>query len=244
MKKNKTKKLAEIRDKILTEVAKKRADELIEKAKNENKILLSRNDFSIFLEEIMEKGKKAIKQDAVNKAREDSESINKKAIKDVNKKMSDYLKNGSNGKYDPNQDFFPVGNGELKKMKKKARVNSKEEEEFIDDFKGGGLENLDYDVIKPNEEMITNYIEGSPLTGNSPKYGNAVETETNKKINKRRIKNAFSKEKKNSYKRIPQPVVNVESKENSDTLKDNKNEVIKEEIKKIKELYTYNKKTQ
>ena len=88
MKKNKTKKLAEIRDKILTEVAKKRADELIEKAKNENKILLSRNDFSIFLEEIMEKGKKAIKQDAVNKAREDSESINKKAIKDVNKKIS------------------------------------------------------------------------------------------------------------------------------------------------------------
>ncbi len=36
--------------------------------------------------------------------------------KSLEKKMKDYLKDGSKGKFDMNPDIFPIGNGELAKM--------------------------------------------------------------------------------------------------------------------------------
>ena len=45
-------------------------------------------------------------------------------------------------------------------MSKKAYTMSDAGKEFIDDFMSPGMENLDYDQIEPNEEQITNNIEG------------------------------------------------------------------------------------
>lgn len=231
--------LKEIKDKLLIEMAETRANKIMEKVKEKKILTLKTNDFKNLLQRLMKESESAIGLDTHLNKHKESGTINKKNIEAVNKKMKDYLKTGSKGEYNPNQPFFPKGNGELNKMNKKARVNSPEEEEFIDDFKGSGMENLDYDVIKPDEEKIKQYIEGSGKTGNSPEYGNAVKTDVNKKINKRRIRNSFSKEKKNSYKRVPQPIINAESKE-----KEKLKKLVKEEIKKFNEIISYNKKTQ
>jgi hypothetical protein len=165
------------------------------------------------------------------------------------------LKDGSKGKFDPNPKHFPKGNGELAKMDKKAYVADGDVEEYIEEFSyGGGMENLDYDEIKPNEEWMSQNIEGSSKTGNSGEYANAVETDLGKKINAKRKKNMFSQEKKNSYKKADQPTKSSEaSKEQkaSDKLftklestEDKKHMIVMEQIQKMKNLFSYNQRTQ
>lgn len=186
--------------------------------------------------------------------REDGKE-NNDALEDVAKKLKDYLKDGSKGKFEMNPKHFPKGNGELAKMDKKAYVADGDVEEYIEEFSyGGGMENLDYDEIKPNEEWMENTIEGSSKTGNSSEYANAVETDLGKKINAKRKKNMFSQEKKNSYKKADQPTKSSEaSKEQkaSDKLftklestEDKKHMVVMEQIKKMKNLFSYNQRTQ
>ena len=180
---------------------------------------------------------------------------NADSLADVAKKMKDYLKDGSKGKFDPNPKHFPKGNGELAKMDKKAYVADGDVEEYIEEFSyGGGMENLDYDEIKPNEEWMSQNIEGSSKTGNSGEYANAVQTDLGKKINAKRKKNMFSQEKKNSYKKADQPTKSSEaSKEQkaSDKLftklestEDKKHMIVMEQIKKMKNLFSYNQRTQ
>ena len=173
----------------------------------------------------------------------------------VGKKMNEYLKDGSKGKYDPNPKGFPVGNGQIEKMDKKAYQADSDVEEYIEDFAyGGGMENLDYDEIKPNEEWMEKTLEGSSKTGNSSEYANAVETELGKKINAKRKKNMFSNEKKNSYKRVDQPTSGSNKnkvEKDSDKLfaklestEDKSHKLVVEQIDKMKKLFSYNEKTQ
>ena len=54
------------------------------------------------------------------KAHNGSGKENNDYIKDVTKKMKDYLKDGSKGEYEMNPKIFPVGNGELEKRDKNA----------------------------------------------------------------------------------------------------------------------------
>lgn len=180
---------------------------------------------------------------------------NDEALTAVSKKMNEYLKDGSKGKFDPKPKHFPKGNGELAKMDKKAYVPDSDVEEYIEDFSyGGGMENLDYDEIKPNEDWLSKNIEGSSKTGNSSEYANAVETELGKKINQKRKKNMFSQEKKNSYKKSAQPTKSSEEskgQKDSDKLyaklestEDKKHKIVMEQIQKMKNLFSYNQKTQ
>lgn len=186
--------------------------------------------------------------------REDSKE-NKDALEDVAKKMRDYLKDGSKGKFEMDPKHFPKGNGELAKMEKKAYSPDADAEEYIEEFSyGGGMENLDYDEIKPNEEWMENTIVGSSKTGNSQKYANAVETELGEKINNKRKRNMFSQEKKNSYKRVDQPTSGSnKSKEQKDSDKlfaklesteEKGNKLVVEQLEKMKHLFSYNQKTQ
>jgi hypothetical protein len=173
----------------------------------------------------------------------------------VGKKMNEYLKDGSKGKYEPNPKGFPIGNGQIEKMAKKAYQADADVEEYIEDFAyGGGMENLDYDEIKPNEEWMKKTLEGSSKTGNSSEYANAVETELGKKINAKRKKNMFSNEKKNSYKRVDQPTSGSNKnkvEKDSDKLfaklestEDKSHKLVVEQIDKMKKLFSYNEKTQ
>jgi hypothetical protein len=176
---------------------------------------------------------------------------NDEYIKSVTKKMKEYLKDGSKGDFDMNPKMFPKGNGELEKMKKKAYSMSDAGKEFIDDFMSPGMENLDYDQIEPNEEQITNNIEGSSKTGNDSSYANAVETDVNKKINAKRKANKFAKARNMAYQKAPQPIKDATGDDSGkgvniklESIDDKKTKQISEEFNRMKSLIGYDRKTQ
>jgi hypothetical protein len=175
-------------------------------------------------------------------------------ISSVTKKMKEYLKTGSKGDYEMNPTSFPMGNGELGEMDKKAYKASDAVEEYIQAFAYPGLEDNHYDEIKPNEEWMKDNIEGSSKTGNNPKWANAVETGLGKRVNEKRKKALYDKEKQRSYNRVKQPVDQAGENSGEKTLDkmfaklestESKNEkLISEEFDKMKHLMGYNKKTQ
>jgi len=176
---------------------------------------------------------------------------NKEYFSSLKKKMDDYLKDGSKGKYEENPTHFPKGNGELVKMKSMKYNMSDEGEEFIDDYMRPGMENLDYDEVHPNDEWMKKNIEGSSETGNNPKWANAEETDLGEKINKKRKVNKFAKARRQAYNKAPQPVISDKSGNDEGVglqLKvestDKETKVLNEEFNKIKNLMNYDRKTQ
>lgn len=115
------------------------------------------------------------------------------------------------------------------------------------------MENIQYDEIKPNEEWLEKNIEGSSMTGNAA-GGNAIDTGLGKKINTKRKKNLYGKEKQKSYNRYTQPVDEAGEGAGEDSLdkmfsklgesNEKKTKLITEDMEKIKHLLNYSKKTQ
>jgi hypothetical protein len=139
--------------------------------------------------------------------------INKKALKDIEKKMIAYVKDSSKGEYTESPQDFPRGNGELAKMDKKAYIPSEYVDEYVDAFAYPGQTNLRYDEIKPNDEKIEMYLKGSSKTGNAQvdeegnALGNVVPTKTGEKFYKNYEENIYGAEQADaSYKRQTQPV--------------------------------------
>ncbi len=201
--------------------------------------------------------KKPIGLTTVDKANRKTREISDENTKNVTKKMNDYLKDGSKEKYNPNPKHFPMGNGELGEMKKKAYIPSKVAKEYIDNLAYPGLENNVYDEIHPNEEWLEKNLVGSSETGNNHDWANAVDTGVDKKFNKKRKENLIGKEKLRSYNRVTQPVDEPGGDESSaDNKKLNnifkqlesvdvkKEKVLKEEMDKMKKFIQYKDKTQ
>lgn len=226
---------------------------------DENSLKLTEDELINLIENIVkEKNNISFKEpkglDYTKRMQEKSKEENDGYAKSVVKKMKEYLSDGSKGTYEMNPKFFPKGNGELGEMKKKAYKASKAVEEYIENFAYPGLENTKYDEVKPKNEWITMNIEGSPLTGNDPEYANAVKTDLGEKINKKRKKNLYQKEKDRSYKRVSQPVDEAGEGEGSKELDDmfaklesvenQKEKLVSEEMNHMKNLITYNRKTQ
>ena len=188
--------------------------------------------------------------EATKKSHTESGKENQANLKDVDKKMKDYLSFDGND----NPEFpKPIGKGE-----KVARKNTqKQEDEIKKNF--AGLENLDYD-IEPDENFkkrLKMAIEGDRLMGNAPttektnvipsngsklgeepkdKDGNSIPTpETAKKIEKQVKDRGEDKKNRVLYKKEKVPV-----NESKTTL----NDVLLEEINKMKKISEYNKKTQ
>jgi hypothetical protein len=186
------------------------------------------------------------------KAHKESGKENKEYMKSLQKKMSDYLKDGSKEKFSMDPTHFPKGNGELAKMSKKAYVPSSAVQDYTDNFTAAGLENLDYDGIEPNEDWVSDLVKGSSRTGNNPKWANSVETDVNKKRDKIRKDNLLSVVKKKAYNKAPQPfVVDKTGEDEGDKILtklesiDEKSKLkINEEFGRMKELLGYNRKTQ
>ncbi len=188
--------------------------------------------------------------EAAKNSHRESGKENNSHLADVDKKMKDYL--SFNGNDNPE---FPkaIGKGE-----KVARENTpQQEDEIKKNF--AGLENLDYD-IEPSEQFkkrLKMAIEGDKLMGNAPttektdvkpsngaklgeepkdKDGNSIPTpETAKKIEKQVKDRSEDKKKRVLYNKESVPV-------NESTIKFSN--VLEEEIKKMKEMVNYNKKTQ
>jgi hypothetical protein len=199
---------------------------------------------------------------AIGKSKKENDDY----IKSVTQKMKDYLKNGSKEDYTMEAEHFPESNGQMdKKMAKKTYKASDAVEEYVEAFSSAGQENLVYDEIHPNEDWVTDNIEGSSRTGNNPKWANAVETPVNKNRNKIRKDNLLGALKKQAYNKSPQPVVtdeagevtkgekNTTNKSNTkankimnqlESTQEKKTKLLNEEITKMSNLLNYNRKTQ
>jgi hypothetical protein len=183
------------------------------------------------------------------KAHNGSGKENDDYIKDVTKKMKDYLKDGSKGEYEMNPKIFPVGNGELEKMDKKAFEMTDDLEDF--NYEIAGLNLPTPDAIEFNEDFMEKLYKGDSTTGNAP-GGNALESKANDRFNKLRKKNTLKKLKDQSYNRVSQPVYNEKTGTEKgkgvniklESIEDKKIKQINEEFERMKSLIGYNQKTQ
>ena len=183
------------------------------------------------------------------KAHNGSGKENDDYIKSVTKKMKEYLKDGSKGEYTMNPKIFPVGNGELEKMDKKAFEMTDDLEDF--NYEIAGLQLPTPDAVEFNEDFMEKLYKGDSTTGNAP-GGNALESKANDRFNKIRKKNTLKKLKDQSYNRVPQPVFNEKSGTEKgkgvniklESVEDKKTKQINEEFNRIKSLMGYNQRTQ
>jgi len=221
-------------------------------------ITMTEGELINFIEKIIKEEK--LKETAKHKglatyerAHKGSGKENDDYLKSVTKKMKEYLTDGSKGDYDTNPEIFPKGNGELAKMDKKAYIPSDAVKDYTDNLTAAGQENLDYDEIHPNEDWVTDNIEGSSRTGNNPEWANTGKSDVNKKRNEIREKNYLAKIKRKAYNKAPQPIVQdntdgdgaasklmlkLESENEKTTQK------LNEEFDRMKQLLGYSKKTQ
>jgi len=160
---------------------------------------------------IKKSGKSAgmVQYDRVSKKEKNE---NSRANKESFKKMADYVKNGSKGKFETNPVMFPQGNGELAEMDKEAYTPSEYVDEYVEAFAYPGQTNLVYE-LKPDDKKIEKYLKGSSETGNAQvdkdgkALGNVVPTKTGDKFYKNYKDNLYGAEQLEvSYKRQSQPV--------------------------------------
>lgn len=156
----------------------------------------------------------------------------KQHLSDVEKKMKDLAEFDGND----NPEFpKPIGKGE-----KVARENSEEENEFVEDTRGGTPLNLDYDSepSKQFKDRLKKALEGDATTGNSQEYANVIKSDLGKNLAKQAERKKKKEDKQPMYNKDAQPTKSV----NESTFK--MSEVLEEEIKKMKDIVNYNKKTQ
>jgi hypothetical protein len=197
-----------------------------------------------------------------------SKKENDDYIASVTKKMKEYLKDGSEETYESNPTKFPQGNGQTKKDDIKAYHASDAVDEYIEAFAYPGMTNLVYDEIKPDDENIDMYLKGNSKTGNAvvdkdgKALGNVVPSKTGERFKKNYDDNLYGVEQMTaSYKRYPQPVDVAGEKKGSGTLSSKagkaqkvinkveesevkKERIISEDVSKMKNLISYNRKTQ
>jgi hypothetical protein len=166
------------------------------------------------------------------KVRSASGSQNDANLNDVKKKIKNQLEipGGSNPE-------FPESN---KKGEKVVVNNDENEDEFVSNFRGGTLLDLDYDS-EPSEEFkarLKKSLDGDVTMGNSHDAGNVIPTNTGKKLADRAKKKEEEQEKAPMYKKDPAPTKEVNE---SEVLITN---LINEDIEKMKKILGYNKKTQ
>jgi hypothetical protein len=228
------------------------------KPKKSDKVTMTEEEMVTFIENIVNEQKSAKGLDVYKKSHKESGKENDDYIKSVTKKFKEYLKDGSKGVFDMNPKTFPKGNGQLTKMTKKAYTPSKAVDEYIENFaQTAGMENIDYDEIKPNEEWVEMNIKGSSKTGNSSDYANAEKTDLGEKINEKRKKNYLAALKRQSYNKAPQPVTDFAGETDAkkgmevnkifktlESTEDSKKDKINEEMNKIFKMINYNQKTQ
>jgi hypothetical protein len=245
-------------------------------SKSKKTIKMTESEVIDLIEKIVMEQKSNIKKNSssvepdFNKVSSKNKEFNTDHLKAVEKKMEDYLKTGSEGKYEMNPESFPVGNGEMKETPKKAYKPSDAVEEDVDAFAYPGQTNLVYDEIKPNDEWIEANLKGSSKTGNAQvdeegnALGNVVPSKTGDKFYKNYKDNLYGAEQMNaSYKRYPQPVdqagegtedgalalkkgaTKAQKVLNQLESKENKTEkVLSEEFERMKKIISYNKRTQ
>jgi len=135
-------------------------------------------------------------------------------FKELAKKMTDYLKDSTKGKYEMNPESFPQSNYDMEKEHNEMKYNPSEAvEEYIEAFSYPGMTNLVYDEIKPDDKRIDKQLKGHSSYGNAvtdkdgKALGNVVPSKVGERFKKNYDDNLYGAEQmKASYKRQPQPV--------------------------------------
>ena len=162
---------------------------------------------------------------------------NSSHLKQVDKKIKDYLNFKDNSHPE-----FPHQNNSKTDYKSPMYRNNKEEEDFIDDFRGMGLQ--DANGVE-DLDRIDDYLKGSSKTGNSQEYANAIPDKTGEKMlktMKRKKKEIAKRKSKMTNLKGYTPDVQTITKESTTP-----NVYIVEEqkeIDKITHLFRYEEKTQ
>ena len=170
--------------------------------------------------------------EALNKAKKGTETETNSHMADVEKEMK------KQASFDGNDNpEFPK---QVNKGEKVARVNSEKEDEDVADNRGGGMEDLDY-TNEPSENFkkrLKMALEGDALMGNSQDAANVIKTDTGKNLLKKVLRKDKKEDEAPMYHKDVQPSreVNESSFKFSDLLN--------EEISKMKNIASYNKKTQ
>jgi hypothetical protein len=226
-----------------------------------------KNNFGVTKPQGLKKTEKA--QSASKKENDDYATEVVKKMKDY---MKDMFLGG--GKYDENPDDFPQSNYQMDKDSKIMKYNPSEAvDEYIEAFAYPGMTNLVYDEIKPDEEMIEKQIKGDSKNGNAitGKDGKALgnvskrSEKTGERFKKNFDENLYGAEQMNvSYKRQSQPVDIAGEKKESGKLSSKKTstqkaqkimnqlesveskttKIITEDLAKMRNLISYNRKTQ
>ena len=234
----------------------KQAAKDAKKESTKNVVTLSESEMIELIQRLVMEQKEAKGLKDTEKTLKDSKKVNDEAMKEVNKKMKDYVKAGSNEAYDEDPEGFPKGNGEMGEEESMKYHASKGVEEYIQQIaRSGGMENLEYDQIKPDEEWIDLNIVGSSKTGNSPEYANAVKTKANDEVKVRKDLNILADLKKQSYEKSDQPVTDYSGRKKGsekmagikvdESVKEDKSQKkINEDIDRMKSLLGHDYKSQ
>jgi hypothetical protein len=160
---------------------------------------------------------------------------------DANKETGDKIKKSLDFDNNNNPEF-PNQLG--KEKEKAARTNSEDENEYVEDWRGGTMLDLKYDS-EPSDQFkdrLKKALEGDKTTGNAQDgdVANVIKSDLGKKIAKAVDRKKENVKKMPLYKKDIQPskettVVNESLKTKS---------VLNEEIKRMKDMVQYNKKTQ
>jgi hypothetical protein len=209
---------------------------------------------------------------AQGESQKENDKYAKEVVKKMKDYMKDMYMGG--GSYDENPDDFPQSNYDMEKEHNEMKYHPSDAvEEYIEAFSYPGMTNLVYDEIKPDEEKISSQIKGDSKNGNAVtgKDGKALgnvskrSQKTGERFKKNFDENLYGAEQMNaSYKRQSQPVDiagekkesgNLSSKKTStqktqkimnqlESVESKATKIINEDLEKMRNLISYNRKTQ
>jgi hypothetical protein len=170
--------------------------------------------------------------DITNRVKKQSKKDNEDNAKEVESKIkkATTIGGGDNPEF-PNQNNSGT---------KVARQNDSDEDEFVQDNRGGTPLNLDYDN-EPSQKFkdrLKSALEGDSKMGNSQNAANVVKSDLGKKLASQSKRKKEKEKDAPMYNKDVQPIKEVnESKNISSAL-------LNEEIERMKNMANYNKKTQ
>lgn len=204
--------------------------------KMRKKLTLNETQMRELLEKIVTEARNTL-DPTTEKSQSDSERENNDYLSMVEKKIKKYL--SFKGNDNPE---FPDQIGKVEK--KMARQNSKEQEEEVDDNRGRGPQDLNYDNLDEEDPQFSKYQErlemslnGDPKMGNSKEASNVIKTDTGEKVLKTSKRRKEIKKKDPIYKKEEVPVKTMNESNEKTT-------VLKEEISRMKNIIGYDKSTQ
>jgi hypothetical protein len=173
---------------------------------------------------------------AAKKSRNDSGKENNQYIKDVDKKMKDYMSFEGND----NPEYPKHIGGKNKNLDSVVKFNNNDkEDEYVADNRGMGLQDVKFDH-EPSEQFkqrVKKALEGDSTMGNSQNSPNVLKSKTGENIGKTAKRKRKEIENQPMYKKDVQPVKVVKE-------SIQKKVILESEIDKMKKLYSYNKNSQ